>query len=364
MNRTSDIVNGMFAIVRLGLWGEETTSDGTEPGRTPADGTGPQAGSNDGPSFSEAEWKQAVAEAKRQGVLGIFCEGVRLLRPECMPPSQLRISMLLDCDALEHRSEHVETTSRNLLERFREAGLSPIVQKGPSVAVFYPKPLMRKSGDIDLYFKTEDFTKAKEMAEIIATASRIESEPDGSICYNYDNVTVEHHSHFFDSKAQFEGVDPDTPEAIILLQITHILKHALGPGIGLKQICDYAVVTRCILPECDIRILGECIRRAHLQRWLGRLDAFITTYLGVPQEELLSSQTGISLLSPAPLLDIVLQGGEFGHHNPFRTLMASPRRRKLNTLRFFLQRLPFALSTAPAEWWHTFSALVKGNLTH
>lgn len=342
MKYPSQTVEKMFALVRLGLWGGEAAA----------------------PALGEAEWEPAMAEARRQGVLGLFCEGVRLLPPEQMPPEQTRIRLLLECDALERRSEHVEATAEALLTRFRAAGLAPVVQKGPSVAGLYPKPTMRKSGDIDLYFTPSDFNQAKSIAETLSPAQKPEIEPDDSICYRYDDVTVEHHSRFFDSKAQFDGLDTESGEAAVILQITHILKHALGPGIGLKQICDYAVVTRRLLPDCDVQALAGHVRRARLQRWLGRLDAFITTYLGVPQEELLSSRIGAKLHSPAPLLKIILQGGEFGHHNPFRTLMASPRRRKLNTLRFFLQRLPFAISTAPAEWRHTVSQLIKGNLTH
>jgi len=334
----------MFTLVRLGLWGGSITTSEPLPG--------------------PSEWESAIGEAKRQGVLGLLCEGVRQLPPEQMPPADLRIRLLLECDALEHRAEHVGSTAEALLARFRAAGLSPTIQKGPSVAKYYAKPLIRKSGDIDIYFPKGDFEKAADLISELSPANEPLHEPDGGICYIWNNVTIEHHNHFFDTKVQFEGLDIDSPEAVVLLQISHILKHALGPGIGLKQLCDYAVVTRKLLPECNIQALAECVRRARLRRWLGRLDSFINTYLGIPEGELLSTKIGIGRHSHNSLLKIILQGGEFGHHNPFRTLMTSPGRRKINTLRFFIQRLPFALSTAPAEWWHTFSALVKGNLTH
>ena len=341
MDKHSAAVEQMLAMVRMGLWGE-----GCVPGAGLPSGNG---------------WESIIAEAGRQGVQGLFCEGVRMLPASQMPPAQLRMTLLLNCDALERRSRHVDSTAEDLLERFRSAGLAPVVQKGPAVARHYPEPFLRKSGDIDLYFPPGQFERAKALA---GTWAEVLDEPDGSVCYTFADVTVEHHNRFFDSKAQFDGIGPDSPEAAVLLQITHILKHSLGPGIGLKQICDYAVVTRRILAECDIPALASCIRGAHLQRWLGRLDSFINTFLGVPDGELLTTKAGFPRHSPAPLLEIVLQGGEFGHYNPFRKIMASPRLRKLNTARFFFQRLPFALFTAPGEWWHTFSMLIKGNLTH
>lgn len=350
MSVRSKVTDTLFAVVRLGLWPDSASVEPDDIRLTPD------------------EWASVIDEAQRQGVLGIFSEGMKCLPEECLPQPEQRIRLLVESDALQKRAAHVEATCEALLARFAEVGLHPLVQKGPAIAKHYAKPLLRKSGDIDLYFSQEEFAYARRLAEKgfsdDAPEQTVEPEPDGSVCYRWNDVTIEHHNRFFDSKAQFEGVDFSSDEAMMLVMVTHILKHALGPGIGLKQLCDYAVATERILPGCDINALEGYLRKAGLSRWLGVLDAFVQECLGVPHDHLLSTAIGIKLRSGEPLLDIVLQGGEFGHYNPFRRLMASPARRKLNTLRFFVQRLPFALKTAPAEWRHTVSLLLKGNLTH
>ena len=60
---------------------------------------------------------------------------------------------------------------------------------------------------------------------------------------------------------------------------------------------------------------------------------------------------------------MVLEGGNFGHFATARPeeLAADDRRRKLNTFRRFLRRLPFSLRYAPRETFATIWALTKGN---
>ena len=72
------------------------------------------------------------------------------------------------------------------------------------------------------------------------------------------------------------------------------------------------------------------------ERWNRLLFSFLHKYLGTePLYE--------DLPDPEPLLKIVLEGGNFGHHSEAReaSLYKSPLRRKLGTAGLFLRRLPF-----------------------
>ena len=342
--RQPEAIEKMFAAVRLGLWG---TGVGDDTQKESANGE---------------IWLAAASEAVRQGVTGLFCEGLKLLPKSSGVPETLLEKLSGECEKLERRSALVETVCTAHTAYFEKKGMHPVVQKGPAAARLYPKPLLRKSGDIDLYFPQGEFETSLSLAR--ANGAEITLESDGSFCYRFHEVLIEHHPKLYDSASQFEKIAPQSPESHILILSTHILKHALGPGIGLKQICDYAVATRVLLPECDTALLAAELRKAGLWKWIGMLEGFICRYLGLREEELLSVKCGIRIRNPQPLLNIVLQGGEFGHDNPFRTLMASERRRKLNTALFFIRRLPFGLATAPREWRHTVTALLKGNLDH
>ncbi|MCS2370889.1 nucleotidyltransferase family protein [Phocaeicola vulgatus] len=56
---------------------------------------------------------------------------------------------------------------------------------------------MRECGDIDLCFPSEK--EEREAAELARRAGcRTERRPDGSVCYSWQGVEVEHHTRLFD----------------------------------------------------------------------------------------------------------------------------------------------------------------------
>ena len=340
MKRDDTIVKSLFSLLRSGLWARQ----------------------EEFPSLTEEQWDRIIAESRRQAVQGLVCEGAKHLPEEKAPVGEQSINLLMEGYVLERRTAYVQEVFEVLVALFRSAGLSPVVQKGPAVAQYYANPLVRRSGDIDLYFTPEEFGDAvKVMEKEGVTAS---PEPDGSLCYRWRQVTVEHHRRYFDSKCDFEGVEIPSPEATLLLLSTHILKHAIGTGIGLKQLCDYAVACRALKGKYDREGYLRRIRGAHLMRWQKMLDAFVCRYLGLPGEDAPTRGVAGGAPDPERLLSIVLEGGDFGHHNPRRRLSGSESDRRKNTVGFFVRRIPFAISVAPGEWLYTVGRLVRGNLGH
>ncbi len=136
----------------------------------------------------------------------------------------------------------------------------------------------------------------------------------------------------------------------------HILKHCMGVGIGLRQLCDLAMAYKALaVPPEDLR---RCFRDVGLERWNRLLFSFLHQYLGA--EPLYDT-----LPSPDPLLKIVLEGGNFGQHAQAReaSLHKSPLRRKLGTAGLFLRRLPFSLRYAKKELVPMLGELLRGNLS-
>lgn len=316
----------------------------------------------DFPLLEVEEWKAVLAESRRQAVLGVVYEGAKSLSNDRMPPQEQSVDLLMESYAIERRSAYVQEVFEALTALFRSKGLSPVVQKGPSVAQYYRNPLSRRSGDIDFYFSPEEFASARKVAE--GEGIQVAEEPDGSLCYRWRNVTVEHHGSYYDSRCQFPDVEIPSAEATLLLLSTHILKHAIGAGIGLKQFCDAAVAFKALDVKYDRASLARHLKKAGLLRWQRMLEAFLCKYLGVEPQYLPVSGTYPKAVSPEPLMEIVMEGGDFGHYNPRRSLFVSSARRKRNTLEFFMRRIPFALRTAPREWFHTLWRLVRGNLSH
>ena len=303
----------------------------------------------DFPKLEGKEWASMVNLARRQTVVGLLYQGVGQLPPGYPLPQNLLFVLIAEIGQIEKESRKVQATADALTAELRAQGLHPLVMKGPAVAAFYAQPLLRECGDIDLYLPPEEFDKAVSMAGEVTPA------PDGSVHYKRDGIDIDQHRQYFDIHSGSWPAVP-SPEATLLMLSAHILKHCMGAGIGLRQLCDMAMAYKALtVPPEDLR---RCFRDAGLERWNQLLFSFLHTYLGA--EPLYDT-----LPSPEPLLKIVLEGGNFGHHGEAReaSLYKSPLRRKLGTAGLFLRRLPFSLRYAKKELVPMVGELLKGNLS-
>ena len=303
----------------------------------------------DFPALTGKQWRVILEMARRQTVVGVLYQGISQL-PQGYPlPQDLLFLMVAEIDRVEKRSRKVHEIVRTLTAQFEAQGLHPIIMKGTTVSAFYAQPYYRECGDIDLYFPPEEFDAAAALMAPVTPA------PDGSVHYKRDGIDIDQHRRYFDIHSRVLPAVP-SPEAILLMLSAHILKHCMGPGIGLRQICDLAMAYKALNVEPER--LRACFRDAGLERWNQLLFSFLHKYLGA--EPLYENQP-----SPEPLLKIVLEGGNFGHHSQAReaSLYKSPLRRKLGTARLYLRRLPFSLRYAKKELLPMVGELLKGNLS-
>lgn len=303
-------------------------------------------------SLSESEWRDVLLSAKNQTVLGLVYKGLDHLPSGSTEPSDSAyLKLAVEVEKCEARNARMAKVQNALFEEFKAAGLHPIQLKGQSVARLYPNPELRQSGDIDVYFSADEFDKAvPEGAQMAA---------DGSAEYMKDDVIVEHHRQLLDiaSPSKQELIDrlvdrygfvDDTtsPELTILLLASHILKHVLGRGVGLRQICDYAIASKVL--TYDHGTMVQTFRDLGISRWIAVLDSFCTRYLGA---EMADEEPALA----DRLLEIVLDGGNFGQHS-------GRGEGAWNTFLSFFSNIGFSLRIAPGEAFWNVVELAKGRL--
>ena len=308
-------------------------------------------------SLSVEDWQAVLQTARQQGVLGLVYRGIAHLPEDQMPSADLRLKLLAEIDRLERRTRKMEEVQEELLRRFRDAGLHPLVQKGSEAGKYYAQPLLRESGDIDLYFAGEEFNQAKALPPGVRTA------PDGAGVFTFRDVTVELHLRYFDLHLS-EGKLPEVPSiyAELLMLSAHILKHAIGAGVGCKQLCDMAVALDRTDGQYDKERFRTYLQRAGLLCWHRVLCSLLVADLGLDPARCLPD---FKPCNSAPLRRIVLSGGAFGLFNPSRekAVRSGKAARKLQLAGTFLKRLPFSLRIAPRETFATIGELIKGNLS-
>ena len=237
MSTVSPTTHALLALVRsaLGLAG------------TPAGGSADvkENPAVDWNALSEADWQEILQMARKQTVTGLLFRGVANLPAEVQVPDSLLFPLMEETDRIRRQSRLVERTAKEITEFFEGRILHPVILKGPSVACFYPEPDLRESGDIDLYFNEKEFGKAvhaiRERLQKDGQSESLTTLPDGSVHYKWNGIDIDQHAQYFDLSSS-EGLPPvPSPEATLLMLSAHILKHSMGAGIGLRQLCDMAM---------------------------------------------------------------------------------------------------------------------------
>ncbi len=358
------VLDAFFYLLRAGLW---------------ADDDSPLVGSL---RLNDSEWAEIHRIAREQSVTALVLDGVLRLDEAQLPSRMLLLRWTAELDAIENINLRMNEAIAALLRLFKRHGLHPVLLKGQGVAAHYARPELRECGDIDLYFPHEgELSEAEQIMHRFGISSQHDAEQ--STHFVWQGFMVELHTALYDMKAscasralsqpvwqrlqQFtvEGTDEriDVPqaEACLALLSTHVLKHVLGRGIGLRQFCDLARTYRAYHSPQHLEALSTLYRQMHLTQWSTLLHAFLHERLGVPYDEMPTEQPA-SPPSTDALLAIVLRGGNFGQYAHGKTNERSHNAlvRKARTFLAFAQNVPFALHYAPHEALATFCALLRG----
>lgn len=336
-------LQALFALLQAGIWGifDEAAASAFP--------------------LSAGEWERVFTLARQQTVTGIAFRGLDFLPEEAAPPMGIMAKWMAHADRIEQSNRVMNETVAKLYGYFASAGVEAVLQKGQGVAAMYPEPLLRECGDIDLYFPGHDGV-SDPLAGIDGAVR--ERQPDYSWSYIVDGIIVEHHTDLLDIQSPrakryvqklikekgFEqvvtadGVEilVPAPEVNLLLLSSHILKHAFGVGIGLRQFCDYAVARRYYEGRVNEEEMREIWRMTGLEKWQDLLEGFLVKKTGV-------------------LLDIVLKGGNFGVYSKDRENVPRARwARKVQTFKALMSNIGFAFRYAPGEWFWTTMQLLGG----
>lgn len=305
-------------------------------------------------ALDEKGWASLLETAEQQTVTGLLYLAAGKF-PEDLPlPESIYWELMKRVNILSNRSRRMAALEGEILSMLAAAGLHPLVMKGSTCAARYPAQELRTAGDIDLYLPEGEFLPAEEALRAAGYATK--TSLDGSVIADVQGILIELHGSYFDWSAPAAAFPPvPSTEAELVMLSAHILKHAYGVGVGLRQICDFALAWRQYTGNREA--LEQCFERLGLGKWNRLLLSFIQAYL---DPSIMLARP----VSPAPLLRIVSQGGNFGQyaHGRQSRLSGSLLFRKADTALRLLARLPFALRYAPREALAMLRERTLGNL--
>lgn len=311
-----DSRNTLLALVRSALWG------------IPAEALP-----------DHIDWSKVCLLAKQQTLLGLLADAVQMLpeekRPDVRVMSQLRAYVMKNIHA------HMLITNRlaQTTGLLRAEGIEPVLFKGHGLAMNYPDPMSRQCGDIDLYVGKSSYQKAVEVC--VKHFGEGEHDSESLKHYHFDNQGVSVELHRIAENipgiaanrryqawtienlersdlrhVDIEGVSVNLPpygfDAIYVMN--HAWHHFVTGGIGLRQICDWAMFIHRFHDrldpariESDLRSFG-LLKVWHMFAWIA------VNRLGLPAEEC-PLYEGKYAGDSEKVLDFIWIGGNFGRYD-------------------------------------------------
>ena len=259
-------------------------------------------------SLNDAEWKDVAQMAVKQSVLGILFTAVETLPEEQRPYNDLYIDMYKWVDTIEQRNEHMNKLTASVSNRFRKDGFPNCILKGQGVALLYPNPLRRHSGDVDVWLKG----KRKDIIKYVRNIPG--ADRPGYVHMGLQDAQINNYTPIPNTEYK---IPTPTTSFNVIYSLNHIFRHFFNGGIGVRHIIDYFYILNAYYSEHHTEQekaeLLKVIEQFNMTKFLTALNWILANLLGQEREKL--------LLEPNEdegrfFLQEVFVSGNFGKSDP------------------------------------------------
>lgn len=344
--------------------------------------------------LTQEGWEGLFQFAKKQSLVGVVWDEVQndLDKFGGIPPHILKPWVTI-VGKIEDKNRLINEVAWRISERFSEDSFASMILKGQGLAQYYPTPLHRQSGDIDIWLWTEDACLFRRIDKIVGYVRKV--VPKARICYHHvefkkiQNTEIEVHftpswmyspkrnkylqDYFNNIIRNFGSVKPKegefnvpSDEFNLVFILLHIFRHIFDEGIGLRQMMDYDMVLRKSTAE-DKASAMKHIKALGLSKFTGAVMYVLREAFGTQEDVLLpvlDEREGLWLYSQ------IMEGGNFGHFKPGK---ANRKETKASHIKNFAVRIrrsaelmthypEEALWAVPWRIWHWGWRVRKGFL--
>lgn len=275
-----------------------------------------------------------LALADRHMVFGVVSEALGTLPEDALSREALLCLQDRTVTLLRQNARLAECRAE-LCAFLTANGIPAVILKGDSVAALYPTPDLRVAGDIDCLIDEAALPKVgahlidrgftacethsqhhavykKEGCEIELHRS-VSGLPDGEMrekvaAYLADTLAA---STLSEINGECFPVASDFHQALILL--LHMQQHMREGGLGLRQMCDWALFVAKGLKEETVPRLIAALHEVGLYRFAAAVTLAAVRHLGLPAEKSPFSE-GDTALADALFADF-MASGNFGLGN-------------------------------------------------
>ena len=300
-------------------------------------------------SAFRVSWNEMLETAKKQSIVGVCWQGIQRLggMSENKPTDDDVMEWMGEARKTEKRNKTVSERAAWVYGNFKTEGFNACVLKGQGSALLYPDSLMRTPGDIDVWVIPQSYKKGDDYEKSICQTIKYckELKPNARAVYHHidfrkaGDVEVEVHyrpswmnnpinnrriQQWFLEHAEecmmnetisvngntlTPGYAVPTWEFNVVFQLSHIFKHLLQEGIGLRQLIDYYYLL-CNRPDdLPVENIKKTIQHLGLSPIAGAVMWIMKNVLGLEERFLVyepNRKTGLFMLNE------VVESGNFG----------------------------------------------------
>lgn len=228
----------------------------------------------------------------------------------------------------------VEYAHGEINSAFKKFNVKYVVLKGVSSAVYYPEPLLRTMGDVDVLVSGDDVLLADKALKSIGFITnesldtqnmhvayrrkdgiicelhfRINGVPDNDKTTAINNCLSDIFEKSFEHKAEnYTCVLPSKFHHGLIL-LLHTASHLTSEGVGIRHLCDWAVFVNSFSNDEFTALFEKPLKEIGLWRFAQLLTLASVKYLGCDKKDW--AGTADENLLEGIVTDI-LNGGNFG----------------------------------------------------
>jgi len=252
-------------------------------------------------SPDRADWKDVMGIARVQGVYGLCMDAVVRLPSDARPHRSVMLEWIGNVNYMEEIYErHVDTLSA-LARFYAENGIPMLLLKGYGLSLFWPNPIRRQVGDIDIYL----YGRWREADSMIAErfGIKVDNSHHHHSVFRFRGTMVEDHYDFLNTRSHdsnkwiedvFKVLADESrgegekvlgnvilPSAMLnaLYVVRHAACHFAAEKITLRNVLDWAFLMRGICGEIDRESFSACVREMGMMDFVSGIKELCVRYL-------------------------------------------------------------------------------------
>lgn len=256
------------------------------------------------------DWMDFLREVTNQAVLGLVW-GV--IEKNTVLSSLLSIDDKLEWFGQNRKiiesNKEINAAISKITKVLNSEGISSILLKGQGCAYYYPNPMYRNSGDIDLFVGKDNFYKSHECLKKAGLVGNWIHEDIMHGMLSCEDVTLEIHkypaflagertdnrfqsivkSYLLQNKADCQNIIIDDTEVFLMpielntvYTFIHMFKHFVGSGIKPRQVMDWLLMCKAVK---DKDLLAQYVKDFGIENGWKVFAQMAVEQIGVPASQ-------------------------------------------------------------------------------